>query len=72
MRKRTIPIKLEKGKRKKGKEKKPHDGWDGLGKWHGLFVWEGIGIGIGRESTRRKEGITIRYEGSESESEWHE
>lgn len=30
-------------------------GWDGLGKWHGFLCRKG--------STRRKEGITIRYEG---------
>lgn len=28
----------KKEKEKKERKKKPHDGWDGLGKWHGLFV----------------------------------
>lgn len=37
-------------------------GWTWKMAW--LFVWEGIGIGIGREpNTRRKEGIAILYEG---------
>lgn len=66
--------KKKKGKRK-GKRDPMMDGWTWKMAW--LFVWEGIGIGIGRGrgSTRRKEGITIRYEGSASASEsscWHE
>lgn len=53
------------GKRKKKKEKR-NPTIDGIG------LENGMAFCVGRESTRRKEGITIRYEGSASESEWHE
>lgn len=50
-------------KEKEKRKKKPHDGWDGMELENGMVFCVGRTRGIGRGNTRRKEGITIRYEG---------
>lgn len=73
MRKRTIPIKSEKRKKKEGKRKR-NPMMDGIGLENGMAFCVGRNRNRKGKGKHTKEGrnYLIRYEGSASESEWHE